>query len=138
MKKRRKEYPVGVVYTLATGCTFATFGEIHEAAEWVLGAPIWTHHFALPGVWGALKNAVSRQFPELLTLEIGESPETRDLETLRVWAEAQVAKMEALMGRKTLWLAPAPKGAWEAMSPVDGIPEGKPVIVLEVDPEGGP
>ena len=44
---------------------------VHEAAEWLLGHPVWTHEFIIPEIKQALIDEVLRQFPDMPT----EKPE---------------------------------------------------------------
>lgn len=41
------------------------FSRVHEAAEWLLGAPIWTHHFADRSTCEKLASLAWAQFPDL-------------------------------------------------------------------------
>lgn len=41
------------------------FSHIHEAMEWVMGHPVWTHE--LPGVWDEAKARVLKQIPDMPT-----------------------------------------------------------------------
>jgi hypothetical protein len=46
-----------VGYSIASGKALAPFGEIHKAAEKLMGRPVWTHEFADEGFWELLRNA---------------------------------------------------------------------------------
>jgi len=48
---------------ITTGVLLADFSALHEAAEWVMGHPIWTHEF--PRLSDDLKAAVLAQFPDM-------------------------------------------------------------------------
>jgi hypothetical protein len=50
---------------LTTGFVLTNFADMHEAAEHVMGAPIWTHQF--PVVLEELKAAILAQFPDMPT-----------------------------------------------------------------------
>ncbi len=39
------------------------FSAIHEAAEWLLGHPVWTHE--LPDCWPRMRKCVLEQFPDM-------------------------------------------------------------------------
>lgn len=57
---------LSIVLTLTTGRAFGdSFDEVHEAAEFVLGHPIWTHEFAERNLWDRLADACLRQYPTL-------------------------------------------------------------------------
>lgn len=133
-----REFPVGVVYSLATGLVFAAFDKVHGAIEYVLGSPVWTHHLAMTSVWDAVKEHVAAQYPALLAIELSPRPQREDDAACRAWCDRQVASMEALVGRKALPVAPLPEGAWNPLHPLDGIPEHSTPILVEVDPAAGP
>lgn len=57
-----------VAYSLATGKAFAPFGDIHKAAENLIGRSIWTHEFAELGLWEVLRN----RFEEAATEKYNE------------------------------------------------------------------
>jgi hypothetical protein len=132
-----REFPVGVVYTLTTGLTFAEFDAIHGAIEYVLGSPVWTHHLALSSLWDSVRSHVAQQYPALVAIELEPKPPREDTESLKAWAERQVAAMEALVGAKRLPVVPLPAGAWNPLHPLNGIPEGATPILVEVDPQSG-
>lgn len=48
-----------------TGICCGNFSDIHELSEKLLGRPIWTHEFAMPGVWEELKEKVRPMFLEI-------------------------------------------------------------------------
>lgn len=50
-----------VAYSIATGRAFAPFGEIHGAAEELLGRPIFTHEFGDEATWELLRNTFEEQ-----------------------------------------------------------------------------
>lgn len=73
-----KSFPTLAAATLATG-TFmgGEFSTVHEAAEWLMGFPVWTHE--LPSLGKALSQSVCDQVPGMPS-SAGESWErTRDL-----------------------------------------------------------
>lgn len=39
------------------------FSKIHEAFEWIMGHPVWTHE--MPGAWSRARALVLDQFPEM-------------------------------------------------------------------------
>ncbi len=49
------DFSVEVGYSIATGKAFAPFGEIHKAAEELLGRSIWTHEFADQALWETIR-----------------------------------------------------------------------------------
>lgn len=135
----QREYPVGVVYTLATTRTFGTFDDIHSAIQFVVGSPVWTHQLAMKPLWEVVGRHVSAQYPELVAFAVPElSPEITDPDEQRAWGEEQIRRMEAFVGKERLPLTQMPPEEWEPLHPLEGIPDGKPSILIEVDPEAGP
>ncbi|HBR26846.1 MAG TPA: hypothetical protein DD732_07425 [Rhizobiales bacterium] len=94
------------------------FDEMHEAAEYLMGHPIWTHHFADKGLWLKMQRAVVEQCPGMPT-ELPGADKDNYL--------AKLAEIEAEIGK----VVKIRKGDGStAMYPLDGIPEGKPIIVV--------
>lgn len=48
------------------------FGAVAEAAEWVLGHPVWTHEFIDPTIKAALITGVLAQFPDMPTGDLAD------------------------------------------------------------------
>jgi|SRR5215204_1050230 len=59
---------------LTTGILLTDFSRLHEAAEWVLGHPVWTHQF--PSIADKMRDAVLAQFPDMPTTIDGSQWET--------------------------------------------------------------
>lgn len=113
-----RDFPVEVVASISTGILLCQFSDMHEASEYLMGHPIWTHHFADKDLWKAMQAAVLRQHPSMLIKAVGVTPEN-------VWEK--VTMLRAAFGT-TL---PLERGNGQtAKSPLDGIPEGKPTIIL--------
>jgi len=114
-----KEFPATAIATLSSGVVLIEpFSKVHEAAEWLMGHPIWTHQF--PSLRAEIENAALKQFPTMPTKLEGV---TRDN-----WREF-VDRIEAEFGRAVR----VKRGdGVTALLPTDGIPEGKEVIVLKV------
>lgn len=93
---------------LTTGILMTDFSAFHEAAEHVMGHPIWTHQF--PVLHEKIKGAVLRQFPDMPTEVGGDGWEaTRDAVRERYGSAVEVQK-----------------GAEDGISPLDpaGFPDG--------------
>jgi hypothetical protein len=106
-----KQFSTAAIASLATGVLLCKFREMHDAAEFMMGHPIWTHHFASKALNQKIRAAIVAQFPEMPTHLEGVTREN--------YLE-RVAELEAKFG-KTLTVA---AGTGEtAMSPFDGIPE---------------
>lgn len=50
---------------ITTGILLTDWSDLHEAAEWIIGHPIWTHQFL--ALSGKLSEAVLAQFPGMPT-----------------------------------------------------------------------
>lgn len=115
-----RDFPTAVVASISSGYLLCNFSDMHEAAEFILGHPVWTHHFGNEGICSALRAAVLEQCPSL--------PKKEDCASITKenWQEF-VASLEADIGP----VVRLRKGSGEtAMSPFDGIPEDKPAIVV--------
>jgi hypothetical protein len=51
--------------SLTSGKLLSAFADMHEAAEHVLGHPVWTHEFASRETWDRLRATVLAQHPDL-------------------------------------------------------------------------
>jgi hypothetical protein len=70
MPKEIREFSVGALLSLTTDKMLADrFSEVHEAAEFVLGHPIWTHEFGRREVWQRLRENVLEQVPVLASFD---------------------------------------------------------------------
>lgn len=58
-----KLFPTRVIASLSSGVLLCEFGKMHEAAEWLMGHPIWTHHFADKTLWREMQAAILEQAP---------------------------------------------------------------------------
>jgi hypothetical protein len=115
-----REFPTAVIASISSGVLLCKFNEMHEAAEYLMGHPIWTHHFASKDLWAAMRGKVLEQCPDMLADDDGSI-------TLNNWQE-KLAEAEAKIGTVCV----IKKGNGEtAAHPLDGPPEGKPVIVLQ-------
>jgi hypothetical protein len=114
-----KEFPAAVIASLASGISLCKFDELHEAAEYLMGHPILTHHFASKDLWQAMQKTILAQCPDMPTEITGVTPENY---------KAKIAEIEAKVG-VTVKIS---KGDGKtAMHPLQGIPEGKPVTILQ-------
>jgi hypothetical protein len=105
-----REFPTAVMASISTGILLCKFADMHEAAEYLMGHPIWTHHFADKALSQKMKAAVVEQCPGMPTALDGVTAENY---------KEKVATIEAEIG-VTLTIR---KGAGEtAMHPLDGIP----------------
>ena len=104
-----RDFSTAVIASLSTGVLLCKFDEMHEAAEFLMGHPIWTHHFADKTLCAEMRKMISEQCPGM----------PAELEGGPAWRE-QLAKIETEIG-KTVRLR---KGSGlTAMLPEDGIPD---------------
>jgi hypothetical protein len=116
-----REFPTAVIASISSGILLCEFGKMHEAAEYLMGHPIWTHHFASKDLWKAMQAKVLEQCPGMPTEIDGITADNY---------KQHVADLESELGA----VATIRKGDGKtAMHPLDGIPEGKPVIILAKD-----
>lgn len=114
-----KEFPTAVIASLSSGVLLCDFSTMHEAAEFVMGHPIWTHHFANKGLWKAMQAKILEQCPNMPTSIKGVTKENYS---------AKLAEIEKQVGMVLV----IRKGDGETvMHPLEGIPEGKPVVILQ-------
>ena len=114
-----REFPTAVIASLSSGILLCEFGKMHEAAEFLMGHPIWTHHFGSKKLWKEMQTAILFQHPEMPT-ELGDVTKDNYLE--------HVARIEAKLGKAVII---SQGDGRTAQSPFEGIPEGKPVILIE-------
>ncbi len=62
-----KTFPTAVIASLSSGISLCEFSKIHEAAEYLMGHPIWTHHFASEDLWREMQQTVAEQCPGMPT-----------------------------------------------------------------------
>jgi hypothetical protein len=106
-----RDFPTAVIASLSTGVLLCKFGDMHEAAEYLMGHPIWTHHFADKTLTSEMKRVIAEQCPGM-PAEIEGITSDNYLQ--------KVAELEAGIG-KTVRIR---KGSGlTAMLPTDGIPD---------------
>lgn len=107
-----RDFPTAVMASLTSGILLCEhFADMHEAAEFLMGHPIWTHHFADKQLMEEIRKTALAQHPRLPTDIEGVTKENY-LEHL--------AKIEAECG-KTVRIRKG--GGLTAMLPTDGIPD---------------
>lgn len=116
-----RDFPTAAIASLSTGFLLCDFAIMHEAAEYLMGHPIWTHHFASEQLNQDIRRAIAEQCPGMWTREQGEGI------TRENWREYR-AKLESEFG-PTVHIR---KGSGlTAMLPTDGIPDGVEVITID-------
>jgi len=114
-----RDFPTSVIASLSSGVLLCEFSKMHEAAEYLMGHSIWTHHFASKDLWKAMRGKILEQCPGMPTDVTGVTKEN--------YAE-KLSEIEKELGVSVM----IRKGNGEtAMSPLEGIPEGKPTIILQ-------
>ena len=106
-----REFPTAVIASLSTGVLLCKFSDMHEAAEYLMGHPIWTHHFGSKDLWREMQRTIAEQCPGMPT----ELPYT----TAENY-QAKLAEIEAEIG-KVVTIRKG--GGLTAMLPTDGIPD---------------
>lgn len=104
-----RDFPTAVIASISTDRLLCKFTDMHEAAEFLMGHPIWTHHFASKGLWLEMQKMILEQCPGMPT----EAP-------LGITGQEFKAKIEAELGP----FVKIRKGdGLTAMLPTDGIPD---------------
>lgn len=122
-----RDFPVAVIASISTGVLLCKFGDMHEAAEYLMGHPIWTHHFASKELWKEMQRTILEQCPGMPTDAPGVNADN---------FAAYTTKLEADLGK----VVTIRKGdGLTAMLPTDGIPDRLKdhTIMVEV-PRGSP
>ena len=117
----KRNIPTAVLISLTTTVRLADAGEIHTAAEFILGHEVWVHHFACDEFWSKIRAVILKQHPDL-TPDLAD-----DVNRDNVWV-----KRDALIKRfgETREVV---KGNYEPeLNFIEGIPEGKKLILFEV------
>lgn len=106
-----REFPTAVIASISSGVLLCRFSDMHEAAEYLMGHPIWTHHFGSKELWKEMQATVLEQCPGMPIDAPGIDNDN--------WQAFKV-KLEAELG-------PIVKirrgGGLTAMLPTDGIPD---------------
>lgn len=121
MTTETREFPTVAIASISTGVLLCKFDQMHEAAEYLMGHSIWTHHFASKELNEDMRKTILAQLPDMPTELSGVT---------RNNYQEHVAALEAKHG-KTVVIR---KGnGLTAMLPTDGIPDRlkDKVIVIE-------
>jgi hypothetical protein len=111
-----REFPTAVIASLSSGVLLCPFEKMHEAAEYLMGHPIWTSHFA--SNWRDMQRAILLQCPGM--------PTSLDDVTKDNWEAKLTALVAELGATQTIR-----KGdGLTAMLPTDGIPDHVQVITI--------
>ena len=122
MAKETREFPTAVLLSITTGKLLCQpFSLMHEAAEFVLGSPVFTHHFASSEMNEILRQNVLKQHPDLL-------PNLADDVTSENWQE----KTKALVGRLGETRTITKGNGVGRMGITEGVPKDKRVIGVKL------
>ena len=58
-----RDFPTAVIASISTGVLLCEFSAMHEAAEFLMGHPIWTHHFANKALLSDMRSMINEQCP---------------------------------------------------------------------------
>lgn len=117
-----REFPTAVIASLSSGVLLCDFSAMHEAAEYLMGHPIWMHNFGDKQLWSDMQQTIIAQCPSV--------PTTLEAVTKDNYLE-RLAEIEKLVGKSVM----IKKGdGHTAISPLDCIPSHlkDKTIVVEV------
>lgn len=116
-----RDFPTAVIASLSTGVLLCDFGAMHEAAEFLMGHSIWTHHFGDKGLCSEIKRTIAEQCPGIPT----EAPESVNKDNWQDYAAQLVSDLGPIIRiRKGSGLT--------AMLPTDGIPAHVTVTTIDI------
>ena len=117
-----REFPTAVIASISSGIMLCeNFSAIHEAAEYLMGHMIWTHHFADKQLTEDMRAMVAEQCPGMPVRDGQITPEN--------WRE-RLAELLAEFGpTQTIRKGPG----LTAMLPTDGIPDHVETIAVTTD-----
>ncbi len=120
-----REFPTAVIASLSSGILLCEFSAMHECAQFLMGHPIWTHHFANEDLWLDMQRSILAQCPGMPTSMEGVTKEN---------VAEKVADLVLNFGA----VQTIRKGSGlTAMLPTDGIPDHVKTIVLIAPTDGG-
>lgn len=106
-----RDFPVAVIASISTGVLLCKFSDMHEAAEYLMGHPIWTHQFGSRDFCKEMQRTIVGQCPGMPLDAPGINENN--------WP-AFKAKLEADLGQV---VKIRKGGGLTAMLPTDGIPD---------------
>ena len=119
----KRNIPTAILLSLTTEIILANPSDIHAAAEFILGYPILSQHFACDAFWSKIRAVILELHPDL-TADLAD-----DVTPDNVWE-----KVETLVERfgETREMM---KGDYEPeLGLLDGVPEGKKSMILRKTP----
>ena len=115
-----RDFPTAVIASISSGILMCNFGDMQEAAEYLMGHPIWTHHFADKGLWQEMQQTIAEQCPGMPTEIEGVTKDNY---------QESVATLCAELG-PTVRIRKG--GGLTAMLPTDGIPNHLKDKIIEI------
>ncbi len=113
-----REFPTAVIASISSGVLLCEFSKMHEASEYLMGYPIWTHHFASKDLWQSMRQKILEQCPGM-PVELSGVTADNYLE--------RVSEIEKEIGATVV----IRKGNGETpMHPLDGISDGNPTVII--------
>lgn len=123
-----REFDLRIILSLSEGILLTEFSIMHEAAEFLLGHPIWTHEFASKDLWKIMRASVLTQHPQL------KKTDTKGIN--RDNYQERLAAFELTFG-KTLKLTCVSHVRNESpLKSLERIATNKPIIILSILDEG--
>lgn len=117
----KRNIPTTVLISLTTEVILADVSDIHAAAEFVLGHPVWVHHFTCDDFWSKVRAVILKQHPDLTT-DLAD-----DVNPDNVWV-----KRDALIERFGETREVVKGDSEPELGFLDGIPEKKKSIIFGV------
>ena len=109
-----RDFPTEVIASISTGILMCDFAAMQEAAEYLMGHPIWTHHFGDKQLMQEMRQTLSVQCPGMPTEVVGEWKSFRDGLIERLGPSIKIRKGSGLT----------------AMLPTDGVPPGVEILTV--------
>lgn len=106
-----RDFPTSVIASISTGVLLCSFSEMHEAAEYLMGHPIFTHHFADEELQREMQKTITEQCPGMPI----DAPDVNKDNYLEFAAK--------LAGEFGLTVKIRKGGGLTAQLPTDGIPD---------------
>lgn len=106
-----RDFTTAVIASLSSGVLLCNFSDMHEAAEYLMGHPIWTHQFGDKALWHEMQRTILEQCPGM-PIELNGVNKDNYLD--------YVSKLEAEFGPA---VTIRKGGGLTAMLPTDGVPD---------------
>ena len=118
-----KSFSTASLASLSSGMLLCNFGDMHEAAEYLMGHPIWSHEFASKPMWELMKSKLLEQHPGL----------PRDAEGVTDWQAFLAATCAALGESLTITKGEEHRSADPITTARAMLGPDKPIIAMVTD-----